>query len=181
MLNLDIFRFTSGGERGIIHLLCKCFTAVVTRLWKSVHVHTFPQHSFLGSIEPVHFVEASHPSLPGHCKNDHTPLGLLIFPNFWRREGDSNPRYPCEYTRVPGEPIRPLWHLSIWSCFFEPYCSNSKGLFRQVYRCFGLAAALIHNQKKPHNTLRNPFWLLILRGQYYSTLQNSSRPSFGFF
>ncbi len=29
----------------------------------------------------------------------------------WRTGRDSNPRYSCEHTRFPGEPIRPLWHL----------------------------------------------------------------------
>jgi site-specific DNA recombinase len=32
----------------------------------------------------------------------------------WRREGDSNPRNPFGFTRVPGEPIRPLSHLSFF-------------------------------------------------------------------
>ncbi len=31
----------------------------------------------------------------------------------WRRDRDSNPGDPYEPTRVPGEPIRPLWHLSV--------------------------------------------------------------------
>lgn len=30
----------------------------------------------------------------------------------WRREGDSNPRYGFPYTRVPGEHLQPLGHLS---------------------------------------------------------------------
>src|SRR4029078_3794174 len=30
----------------------------------------------------------------------------------WRRGRDSNPRYPCEYTRFPSVPVRPLRHLS---------------------------------------------------------------------
>ncbi len=30
----------------------------------------------------------------------------------WRREWDSNPRYPCGYTRSPGAHLRPLGHLS---------------------------------------------------------------------
>ena len=30
----------------------------------------------------------------------------------WRRGRDLNPRYPCEYTRFPSVPNRPLWHLS---------------------------------------------------------------------
>jgi hypothetical protein len=32
---------------------------------------------------------------------------------YWRREWDSNPRSPCDDTRFPGAPNRPLWHLSI--------------------------------------------------------------------
>src|SRR5262249_21051582 len=32
--------------------------------------------------------------------------------NFRRRERDSNPRYPFEYTRVPGVRLQPLGHLS---------------------------------------------------------------------
>ncbi len=30
----------------------------------------------------------------------------------WRREGDSNPRYGCPYTRVPGVRLQPLGHPS---------------------------------------------------------------------
>ncbi len=30
----------------------------------------------------------------------------------WRRERDSNPRYPCEYNGFRDRPIQPLWHLS---------------------------------------------------------------------
>ena len=29
-----------------------------------------------------------------------------------RKERDSNPRYPCEYTCFPGKPVQPLLHLS---------------------------------------------------------------------
>ena len=38
----------------------------------------------------------------------------------WRRERDSNSRYPFGYTTFPGWPIRPLWHPS----FFLPVYSN---------------------------------------------------------
>ncbi|CCB64056.1 protein of unknown function [Hyphomicrobium sp. MC1] len=31
----------------------------------------------------------------------------------WRREWDSNPRDPCEPTRVPGVRLQPLGHLSV--------------------------------------------------------------------
>ena len=31
----------------------------------------------------------------------------------WRREWDSNPRSPCDDTRFPVAPNRPLWHLSV--------------------------------------------------------------------
>src|SRR3990172_6809500 len=39
---------------------------------------------------------------------DYWPLFFL-----WRREGDSNPRYPLRYTRFPGVLLKPLGHLSI--------------------------------------------------------------------
>jgi hypothetical protein len=32
---------------------------------------------------------------------------------YWRTERDSNPRYPCGYTRVPGVRLQPLGHLSV--------------------------------------------------------------------
>src|SRR5215470_783349 len=32
--------------------------------------------------------------------------------NLWRREGDSNPRYPLRYTRFPSVRLQPLGHLS---------------------------------------------------------------------
>ena len=32
-----------------------------------------------------------------------------------RRERDSNPRYSCPYNGFRDRPIRPLWHLSLWS------------------------------------------------------------------
>ena len=31
---------------------------------------------------------------------------------FWRREGDSNPRYGCPYTRFPSVRLQPLGHPS---------------------------------------------------------------------
>lgn len=33
----------------------------------------------------------------------------------WRTERDSNPRYGCPYTRVPGVRLQPLGHLSVAS------------------------------------------------------------------
>ena len=41
--------------------------------------------------------------------------GCIISINLcrWRRDGDSNPGYPCEYNRLAICPIRPLWHLSV--------------------------------------------------------------------
>ena len=41
------------------------------------------------------------------------PLDSGAFYCIWRREGDSNPRYWfTQYTRLAGEPDRPLRHLS---------------------------------------------------------------------
>ncbi len=34
----------------------------------------------------------------------------------WRREWDSNPRYPSGYTRSPGACLQPLGHLSVSIC-----------------------------------------------------------------
>ena len=38
----------------------------------------------------------------------------------WRTERDSNPRYGCPYTRVPGVRLQPLGHLSIRSSTVAP-------------------------------------------------------------
>ena len=38
-----------------------------------------------------------------------TCKGLKI----WRRDRDSNPGYPFEYTRFPSVPLQPLGHLSV--------------------------------------------------------------------
>ena len=35
-----------------------------------------------------------------------------LFVHQWRTGRDSNPRYTFMYTRFPGVPVRPLWHLS---------------------------------------------------------------------
>ena len=43
---------------------------------------------------------------------DHI-FGGNLNSEFWRRGGDSNSRYPFEYTAFRVRPIRPLWHLSI--------------------------------------------------------------------
>ena len=48
--------------------------------------------------------------LTTQIKKPRSRRGFFI----WRRERDSNPRYGYKpYTRFPGEPIQPLWHLSI--------------------------------------------------------------------
>jgi site-specific DNA recombinase len=39
-------------------------------------------------------------------------IGVPGFIPKWRRERDSNPRYGCPYTRVPGVRLQPLGHLS---------------------------------------------------------------------
>ncbi|CAH1650976.1 hypothetical protein CHELA1G11_10287 [Hyphomicrobiales bacterium] len=36
----------------------------------------------------------------------------IAYRDIWRRERDSNPRYGCPYTRVPGVRLQPLGHLS---------------------------------------------------------------------
>jgi len=38
--------------------------------------------------------------------------GCILYKIKGRTERDSNPRYAFTYTRFPGVPVRPLWHLS---------------------------------------------------------------------
>ncbi len=47
---------------------------------------------------------------------------------FFRKERDSNPRYPCEYSSLAGTCLRPLSHLSIDKDL------NSSGGFRSTGR-----------------------------------------------
>ena len=47
---------------------------------------------------------------------------------FQRREGDSNPRNPFEFTRFPGEPVQPLWHLSVY--YFAPITPPKRTFLR---------------------------------------------------
>ena len=45
-------------------------------------------------------------------KWNHKKCPHRAFHWVWRRERDSNPRYPCEYTNFPGLLLQPLGHLS---------------------------------------------------------------------
>ena len=45
--------------------------------------------------------------VPAHC---HRIKGLML----WRRERDSNPRYPCGYTGFRDRRLQPLGHLSAY-------------------------------------------------------------------
>ena len=52
----------------------------------------------------------------------------------WRREWDSNPRYPLRYTRFPSVRLQPLGHLSVrgetCGCFY----STGFGAWGDLYR-----------------------------------------------
>ena len=54
----------------------------------------------------VHRIAKKH--LRSYSIIGHKCLFFLM----WRRERDSNPRYPFEYTRFPGVLLQPLGHLS---------------------------------------------------------------------
>src|SRR2546423_13612229 len=40
---------------------------------------------------------------------------------YWRRERDSNPRYPLRYTRFRGARLQPLGHLSARQIVINPF------------------------------------------------------------
>ncbi|CAH1685927.1 hypothetical protein CHELA17_64751 [Chelatococcus asaccharovorans] len=47
-----------------------------------------------------------------HLINLNYSIKSNTYIDIWRRERDSNPRYGCPYTRVPGVRLQPLGHLS---------------------------------------------------------------------
>ena len=54
------------------------------------------------------------PPMPGKMPGikDGKWKNINNFNAYWRRERDSNPRYGCPHTRVPGVRLKPLGHLS---------------------------------------------------------------------
>ncbi len=52
----------------------------------------------------------------------------IVFNSFWRKEGDSNPRYPYEYVSLANWWFQPLTHPSFWvdrSRFCQMRCKDT--------------------------------------------------------
>src|SRR6185437_8876974 len=64
---------------------------------------THRKRSGLSQSEAARIVEAEYPDVISRIER---------VKNGWRRDGDSNPRYPFGYTRFPSVRLRPLGHLS---------------------------------------------------------------------
>ena len=57
-------------------------------------------------------IESYRCSIPGLAGFTKSPSPTAITEKTWRRERDSNPRYPFGYTSFPGVHLKPLGHLS---------------------------------------------------------------------
>ncbi len=68
-----------------------------------------------------------------HKKN---PLLFLRNGSFGQRGRDSNPRYPCGYTRFPGVLLQPLGHLSVWFSLNRSAKKNIKNPQSKLNRGF---------------------------------------------
>ena len=90
-------------------------------------------------------------------------LESISYDAVWRRDRDSNPGYPFEYTRFPSVRLKPLGHLSRgWSdCLNLTYCGGGP-LELHCRAPFDQGMGLLSTGMKPFTL---PRWLI-----YSSTL-----------